>query len=194
MSASLLPTSACRRTVLEALAGNVPCGGPHVQGVRRRALAWPASDERITLLVYGIGYEGRDPEQFVRTLVAAGVEVLVDVRLNASSRKRGFAKTALSRALHSAGVDYLHLRALGNEKDNRDGFGHRTGEQAEGARSRYLAHLRNGSAAAVNDLLEVLEERPAALLCFERDERHCHREVLIQHLQELQPKLVALPL
>ncbi|MFA9430007.1 DUF488 family protein [Egicoccus sp. AB-alg2] len=146
------------------------------------------------MLVYGIGYEGREPAQLVQALCAAGVEVLVDVRQNASSRKRGFAKTALREHLAAAGIDYLHLRALGNDRDNRAGFAYLAGPTAEAARDRYREHLSNGSSPVVADLLEVVRERSAALLCFERDTRHCHRDVLIDHLQELEPKLVALPL
>lgn len=146
------------------------------------------------MLVYGIGYEGREPAQLAAALTAAGVEVIVDVRLNASSRKRGFAKSALREHLAAVGIDYLHLRALGNERDNRAGFAHLSGPQARAARDRYRAHLDNGSTPVVAELLEVLQERTAALLCFERDERHCHRDVLIEHLQDIEPQLVAVPL
>lgn len=146
------------------------------------------------MLVYGIGYEGRDSCQFVATLRASGVEVLVDVRLNASSRRRGFAKTALREAVEAAGIQYLHMRELGNERDNRAGFAAVSGSRAVRARDRYRAHLTNGSSPAVEEVLEVIREGPAALLCVERDERHCHRQILIEHLQDLEPKLVAVPL
>lgn len=146
------------------------------------------------MLVYGIGYEGRQPDQLVSALKVAGAEVLVDVRLNAMSRRRGFAKTALASAVKDAGIEYSHLRELGNERENREGFAHVAGREATQARRRYLAHLTNGSTPVVRELLETLRERPAALLCYERDERHCHREVLIEHLQTLEPKLVAVPL
>jgi uncharacterized protein (DUF488 family) len=146
------------------------------------------------VLVYGIGYEGRDSHQFVATLRASGVEVLIDVRLNASSRRRGFAKTALRAAVAAAGIEYLHVRELGNERDNREGFANVTGSRAAQARDRYRAHLTNGSSPAVDEVLKLIRERPAALLCVERDERHCHRQILLEHLQDLEPKLVAVPL
>lgn len=144
--------------------------------------------------VYGIGYEGRDPVQFTQVLRAAGVQVLVDVRQHASSRKRGFAKTALREHLASSGMDYLHLRALGNDRDNRAGFAHLSGPTATAARERYRAHLNNGSSPVVTELLELIRGRTVALLCFERDDRHCHRQVLLDHLQDIEPKLVAVPL
>lgn len=146
------------------------------------------------MIVHGIGYEGRDLDSFIGTLTRSSIDVLVDVRLTPSSRKRGFSKTALSASLEAAGIDYLHLRDLGNAKDNRPGFSALTGDAAEHARAAYLAHLTNGSTAAVHDLVDTLRDRRAALLCYERDERYCHREVLIEHLQEIEPKLISAPL
>ena len=47
-------------------------------------------------------------------LADAGVERLIDVRELPISRRRGFAKTALGEALAAEGVEYLHMRSLGN--------------------------------------------------------------------------------
>lgn len=63
--------------------------------------------------VYTIGYEGTDIERFVQTLKAVGIEVLADVRAVALSRKKGFSKTALRNNLAEAGIEYIHLNALG---------------------------------------------------------------------------------
>ena len=146
------------------------------------------------MIVYGIGYQGKSLDDLVDRLRLAGVEMVVDVRLRAWSRKPGFSKSQLQRRLAEEGMEYTHAPALGNEKENRDGFASTAGRAAKTARDRYRRHLANGSTPAVQELLKQLEDRPAAVLCFEEDERHCHREVLIEHLQELQPKLVALPL
>ena len=76
----------------------------------------------------GIGYEGCDLAEFIERLRLSSVTLLVDVRLNPISRKRGFSKTALSGALADAGIAYDHMRSLGNPKWNRPGFG---GDPAE---------------------------------------------------------------
>ena len=47
-------------------------------------------------VVFTVGYEGTDIDLFVRTLKAAGVERLADVRAVAASRKAGFSKTKLA--------------------------------------------------------------------------------------------------
>ena len=46
--------------------------------------------------IVSVGYEGRSVDELVDALVDAGVSVLVDVRENAISRKRGLSKRALA--------------------------------------------------------------------------------------------------
>ena len=78
--------------------------------------------------IVSIGYEGRDVEALIRQLQSLRVDVLVDVRLNPISRKRGMSKVALREALEAHGIRYVHHRELGNPKDNRDGY--RSGDHA----------------------------------------------------------------
>ncbi len=144
----------------------------------------PLSDPAIV----SIGYEQRSIEEFVQLLVDARVDIAVDVRLNAISRKRGFSKTALSHALASAGINYRHERTLGNPKDNRAPF--RQGHPD--ARNRYLQHLSNGAAPVLNDVTDLARHNRVALLCFERDHSQCHRSCIAQQAQELDPALTVL--
>lgn len=139
-------------------------------------------------LLYTIGYElHRTPDSLTAALSDAGVTRLVDVRELPISRRKGFAKKALAAALADAGIDYHHERALGNPKPSRDMY--RSGRQAEGERV-YRAHLRNGSAAAVDDLAETLAEEPTCVLCFEHDHRECHRALIVAELRERLPSLL----
>ena len=59
-----------------------------------------------TGMIVSTGYEGRSIEDFVRAMKRNRVELVVDVRLNAVSRKRGFSKTALTAALAAEGIGY----------------------------------------------------------------------------------------
>src|SRR4051812_24045601 len=76
-----------------------------------------------------IGYEGTTVPDFLRALQDAKVDLLVDVRAVASSRRPGFAKTALAANLADAGIEYLHLRGLGTPSDGRAAA--RAGRHAE---------------------------------------------------------------
>jgi uncharacterized protein (DUF488 family) len=127
----------------------------------------------------GFGYEGRDIEGFVDELVTAGVSLLVDVRLTPISRKPGFSKTALSRALAGAGIAYHHRRELGNPKPNRAGFAG-SAQDLSAARATFAAHLRHPDAQqAIEALVTAAESARVAVLCFEADQQRCHRDVVL---------------
>src|SRR6478609_1630184 len=98
--------------------------------------------------ITGIGYEGLTVDALVSRLRLRGVTTLVDVRLNAISRKRGFSKKALGTALEQAGIAYLHRPALGNERDNRPGYAELASVTAQEARNRYRIGLRTPDAEA----------------------------------------------
>ena len=63
--------------------------------------------------LFTIGYEATTMAEFLDALTKAGVERVIDVRAVPNSRRPGFSKTPLRNALAEAGIDYVHLRALG---------------------------------------------------------------------------------
>jgi uncharacterized protein (DUF488 family) len=135
--------------------------------------------------VIGVGYEGSEIEQFVERLRLRSIDRVVDVRLTPISRKKGFSKTALSQRLATAGIAYSHFRSLGNPKSNRDGFAALTGPEAVDSRERYRVTLAEPAAAgAVDQVREFARTERVALLCFEADQAHCHRQVLLDILSE----------
>ena len=136
--------------------------------------------------IVSIGYEGRDVEALIRQLQSLRVDVLVDVRLNPISRKRGMSKVALREALEAHGIRYVHHRELGNPKDNRDGY--RSGDHA--AYRRFEQLLESPAAeGALQHVTELLDGECVALLCFERDHSQCHRALVVQALREREPEL-----
>lgn len=122
--------------------------------------------------IYTVGYEGLDLEGFLLQLRRSGVRLLVDVRDLPLSRKRGFSKTALAKALGGAGMTYLHIRSLGCPKAIRDQY--RVDGDWKAYTAAFLKHLGKQS-QAVRELADLCEKRPAALLCYEADAGHCHR-------------------
>ncbi|MEO3780664.1 DUF488 domain-containing protein [Micromonospora sp. B11E3] len=144
-----------------------------------------AVDNRSGIL--GVGYEGRSIDEFVADLADRGVARLVDVRMTPISRKKGFSKSALCHALATRGISYEHRRELGNPKENRPGFGGDADELAA-AQAAYASMLRRAeSAAALDALADVAQTELIALLCFEADERRCHRQVVLRALEERLP-------
>lgn len=133
--------------------------------------------------IIGIGYEGRNIHGLVSELVAMGVSRLVDVRLNPISRKPGLSKTALSRALAEAGIDYEHRRELGNPKANRAGFAGPPEELAQ-AQSTFRSLLDLPEAENALDELEAAGRTElVALLCYEADQQRCHRDIVLREMR-----------
>jgi len=131
--------------------------------------------------LYGWGYQGQSVEDLLSFAKANGIEVVVDVRLNPISRKRGFSKRALNEALAASQVTYLHRPALGNPRDNRDAFASpgTTGGRAAHQRFREEVLGSNDGDEAIRELVLLLTKSPVALLCFEADPRCCHRQLVI---------------
>lgn len=127
-----------------------------------------------------IGYEAATQDQVIQRLKDAGVEVLIDVRAVAASRRAGFSKGVLAASLAAAGIDYVHLRQLGTPKAGRDAVRH--GRVAE-MHAIYEAHLSEpGAQLELAKAAEIAGGRKAALLCYEADHRHCHREIVAERL------------
>ncbi|HEX2802448.1 MAG TPA: DUF488 domain-containing protein [Sphingomicrobium sp.] len=128
--------------------------------------------------IYTIGYEAATQGEFVSALKEAGVERIIDVRALPNSRRPGFSKTPLRNALAEAGIDYVHLRALGTPADGRAAA--RAGRHEELKRI-YSGQLELPEAIAEGaKMIELAGERPSALLCYERDPAACHRSLLLR--------------
>lgn len=128
--------------------------------------------------LYTIGYEATTMVDFIATLTAAGVSRVIDVRALPLSRRPGFSKTPLAASLAEAGIGYVHLKALGTPKRGRDAA--KKGDVAT-LTQVYDDQLELPEAqAAAAQMLALAAERPSALLCYERDPRHCHRRLLVE--------------
>jgi hypothetical protein len=107
-----------------------------------------------------IGYEGRTADELIATLVDARVTMLVDVRPTPRSRKPGLSRRRLQASLEAVGIEYRHVSALGNPKENREHF--RTGDLDRG-RSVFAELLSHGDAdSALADLAEVCQREHVA--------------------------------
>lgn len=134
-----------------------------------------ASRQRESHVLYTIGYEGRTPANLVMVLKEHGVRRLVDVRLQPSSRRKGFSLMSLFEHLRKAGITYEHKRELGNPPEIRALF-HKG--QLERGKKKYRAFLENGSSNSIDILVGLARIEPTAILCLEREASHCHRAVV----------------
>jgi hypothetical protein len=75
---------------------------------------------------------------------------------------------------------YRHLPALGNPKDNRESFWR--GDVAGGARVFRQLLQRQRPAAALAEVAALSDQQLIALLCYERQQVRCHRQVIVDEV------------
>lgn len=131
--------------------------------------------------MFTLGYEKRNVQEFIEILKEANVQTLVDVRETAWSYKRDFCKTKFKNALSDAGIDYIHLKELGNPKEIR-----RSGVTSVSILKKYRRYLKDTS-AGIPELLTLLEsskqeKKNICLTCYEKDHRDCHRSIISEHV------------
>jgi uncharacterized protein (DUF488 family) len=125
-----------------------------------------------------IGYEGCTIDGVLTALTQARIDLLIDVRAVAASRKPGFSKRQLAAGLNLAGIEYIHLQRLGTPKPGRDAV--RAGHP-ERMVPIFNAHMATPEAQhALAEAKAHAMERRCCLLCFERDHRHCHRHLVAE--------------
>jgi uncharacterized protein (DUF488 family) len=131
----------------------------------------------VKMRIFTIGYEGTTVPEFVAALQKARVERVIDVRALPLSRRPGFSKSPLKAALQEAGIEYVHLKALGTPAEGRAAA--RAGRHADLVRI-YAGQLELPEAIAQSgQMLELAREKPSALMCMEREPAHCHRTLLL---------------
>ena len=128
--------------------------------------------------IFTIGYERSTQPELIAALKAAGVTRLIDVRAVPLSRRPGFSKNILRNGLAEAGIDYVHLKALGTPPEGREAA--RKGRHADLERI-YAGQLDLPEAIVAGaEMRELAAEQPSALLCYERDPSGCHRTLLLR--------------
>ena len=104
------------------------------------------------------------------------------MRERAQSRRPGFSKKSLASALEEVGIEYLHLPQLGDPKDGREAA--RSGKM-ELFREIYTRAIATPLAQEALDQLEKLaSDKKICLMCFERDQKECHRTIVAEKLEK----------
>jgi uncharacterized protein (DUF488 family) len=82
--------------------------------------------------------------------------------------------------LAAVGIGYVHMRSLGNSKNNRQPFW--DGHPEEGRRVFREALQSTGAQASLGELSQLARDHVVAVLCFEADVERCHRKVIIDQV------------
>jgi len=131
--------------------------------------------------VFTIGFTKKTAEAFFSSLERAGVERLVDVRLNNVSQLAGFAKKDDLRYFLKAicGIEYVHAAELAPTQELLDEYRKRKGGWDEYER-QFLA-LMKARRIELSVPRELLDG--GCLLCSEDTPERCHRRLVVEYLQ-----------
>ena len=137
-----------------------------------------------TRRLFTIGYEQAKPAAVLNELERAKIELLVDTRAVAASRRPGFSKRQLAASLDDAGIGYIHLQKLGTPAEGRAAA--RNGD-TDALWRIYDKHIKTAEAQAeLGELIALVKsgKRVVALLCYCRDPKVCHRSRIVANVKK----------
>lgn len=136
------------------------------------------------MALYTAGYEGLTFDAFLARLKQAQIDKVLDVREYPLSRKPGFSKKAFAERLAAAGIAYEHCPPLGCPKPIRNRY------KVDGDWGQYAQDFRL-YVRTRNDLLLDLAAKASGericMVCYEADPNFCHRSLIAEAVQELDP-------
>ena len=129
-----------------------------------------------------LGYEGKSIDEFLSTLIRNSVDLLIDVRANAISRKYGFSKSRLKDACEQSRIEYVHFSRLGIDSSRR-----KAARESGDWDSLFTDYEQ--SLSEKQDLLReissmILAGRKPCLTCFEHLACDCHRSKISSNLNQ----------
>lgn len=131
---------------------------------------------------FTVGYTGRKLDDIITSLVAYGVNTVVDIRYNPVSMYRPeVSKNNLARFLSERGISYAHCRELGVPRDIR------AKAIETGTRDVIWEWYDEAITKLIGWNLDFFLngfEHPVALMCTEIDPHECHRHRLSLALED----------
>lgn len=133
--------------------------------------------------IYSIGFTQKSASQFFGALRSAGIERLLDVRLNNTSQLAGFAKQGdLPYFLREiCGAEYEHEALLAPTQEILDAYKkHKVTWEAY--TEAYLALIQSRKVESA--ISRESFAKKTVLLCSEASAEHCHRRLALEYLQQ----------
>ncbi len=136
-----------------------------------------------TIKIFTIGFAKKSAREFFTCLRDAGIQKIIDVRLNNVSQLAGFTKKDdLEYFLQNIGdMGYIHKPDLAPTKDILDAYNKKKEISWDEYEIRYRELLR---ARKAETLVSPEEVNHCCLLCSEPTAEKCHRRLLAEYFRE----------
>lgn len=128
-----------------------------------------------------VGYEKKNIDSFLNTLIQNNVDIVIDTRKNAFSMNYDFGKQKLNHSLTIGEIEYHHFPELGIESEERKNLKERKDylDLFKKYRKRLPKHQET-----LNKIKEMSRNKKVALLCFEKNRKDCHRWELARYFEK----------
>jgi len=133
-------------------------------------------------MLFTIGYEAKVINDFVLELKDNNIKKIVDVRELPLSRKKGFSKTPFSKILEEEGIDYIHMKELGNPRELRKKL--REDGDINFFFKEYLKYLKTKK-TIVEKLYRIVLKEDCCLMCYENLPIKCHRSKICDEIKKI---------
>ena len=132
----------------------------------------------MPLTIFTIGHSTRPIEEFIELLRANGVKQIIDIRTIPKSRRNPqFSSEALAASLAAAGIDYVHMKALGGLRHPRNDSVN-LGWRNESFRG-YADYMQTPEfITALEATIRLAGQKPTAMMCAEAVPWRCHRSLV----------------
>jgi len=134
-------------------------------------------EERFPV-IQTIGYQNLKFNDFIKILQERGVRLVIDVRNNPFSFKKGFSKKWLSTHLPEYKIDYINIPELGIPSKDRK-------ELTGSSLWNKYKELLIANAFQLQKAADIIKKQAAVLMCFEAHPAECHRSRLADKLNKI---------
>ncbi|MBW6519257.1 MAG: DUF488 family protein [ANME-2 cluster archaeon] len=131
--------------------------------------------------LFTIGYEGRDIDSFLNTLIKNDIDLIIDVRKNPFSMNFSFTRNKLQNYLEKMGMQYIHIPELGIESNQRDNLS--TIKDYQELFKKYRDTTLKEYPDQIEHITQLSRTHRTALMCFEADTAYCHRTIIARDIE-----------
>ena len=142
-----------------------------------------AVSEQAANSVYTIGYEGSSIEYYLNRLIKNDIKMVVDVRYNPLSMKKGFSKNLLKSVLNKMKIEYSHFHELGIPSILRQEYLKPNDTNHKELFDLYKKEILPKNRSSLDKIVKLVGDYgKIALTCFEKDFNYCHRSIIANFL------------
>ena len=141
-----------------------------------------AKKQKFSTGIFTIGYEGKDIDSFLNTLIKNEIDLLIDVRKNPFSMNFSFTKGKLNKYLEKTGIEYIHIPGLGIDGELRENL--YTIKDYQNLFKHYEATTLVQQYEQIQRIIKLSEKHRVALMCFEANKNMCHRGIIANSIEK----------